>query len=64
MEERGGDFPGQVEERPGRATSGGSGGAWVRIIYDETGGSKRLLRTLAVAVVVPGCPGKRKRLLC
>ena len=32
MEERGGDFPGQVEERPGRATSGGSGGAWVRII--------------------------------
>ena len=63
MEERGGDFPEQVEERPGRATSGGSGGAWVRIIYDETG-SKCLLRTLAVAVVVPGCPGKRKRLLC
>jgi len=46
VEERGGDFPGQVEERPGRATSGGSGGA------------------LAVAVVVPGYPGKRKRLLC
>ena len=61
MEERGGDFPEQVEERPGRATSGGSGGAWVRIIKC---GSKCVLRTLAVAVVVPGCPGKRKRLLC